>query len=82
MQLSMISPAPRRSQARASCTASMSRPSRPPFTVHWYQQCVRPVSGHGAGAATTVCPAASTTEEEEEDEEEDDDDDEAAGPST
>ena len=34
MQLSRISPAPSASTARASSTASMSRPSRPPRTVH------------------------------------------------
>ena len=34
MQFSRISPAPRASTALASSTASMSRPSRPPFTVH------------------------------------------------
>ena len=34
MQFSKISPAPRASTALASSTASMSRPSRPPFTVH------------------------------------------------
>jgi len=38
MQLRRISPAPSFSQVCANCKASTSRPSRPPLTVHWYQQ--------------------------------------------
>lgn len=38
MQFSRISPAPKSSTARASSTASMSRPSRPPRMVHCHQQ--------------------------------------------
>jgi len=38
MQFKSISPAPSFSQVCTSCLASMSRPSLPPLTVHWYQQ--------------------------------------------
>jgi hypothetical protein len=38
MQFRRISPAPSFSQVWANCKASTSRPSRPPFTVQWYQQ--------------------------------------------
>ena len=38
MQFKRISPAPSFSHVCTSWIASMSRPSRPPFTVHWYQQ--------------------------------------------
>ena len=51
MQLSRISPAPRASIAVASSYAPMSRPSRPPFTVHCHQQNPSPL-GPGADVAT------------------------------
>ena len=35
MQFNKISPQPKSSIATASSYAPMSRPSRPPFTVHW-----------------------------------------------
>ena len=38
MQLRSISPAPSFPHVCASCKASTSLPSLPPFTVHWYQQ--------------------------------------------
>nr|GMD53189.1 hypothetical protein Iba_chr11cCG0270 [Ipomoea batatas]GMD57992.1 hypothetical protein Iba_chr11fCG1290 [Ipomoea batatas] len=37
MQLSSISPAPNSSTALASSYAPIGRPSRPPFTLKWYQ---------------------------------------------
>ena len=51
MQLSRISPAPRASTARATSYAPMSRPSRPPFTVHWNQQYSSPL---GPGVAVRM----------------------------
>ena len=43
MQLSIISPAPRASTPCARVMASISRPSRPPFTVHCHQQYFSPL---------------------------------------
>jgi hypothetical protein len=58
MQLSSTSPAPSASTARTSCRTSRSRASRPPLTVHWYQQNRSPL-GPGNRVATTWCGVAS-----------------------